>query len=107
VLVHHADATSGGVEGIHDLAARAVDVDRSLVGHHEPDEDLHQRRLAGAVLAEDAVDPAAMEAQVDAVARDDGTEALGDGGQLDRRGRRGHALADPVRSTRSRVHPPE
>ena len=50
----------------------------AAVGSDQPDEDPHQRRLAGAVLSEDAVDLAAMEVEVDAVAGDDLAVALAD-----------------------------
>ena len=56
----------------------SVDRDRAGVGQNEPDQDLHQRRLAGTVLAEDAMDPPAMQSEVDAVACNDGAEPLGD-----------------------------
>ena len=46
-------------------------------------EDLHQRRLAGAVLAADGVDLAFLDGEVDAVVGDDAREALGDADQLD------------------------
>ena len=71
VLVHHADAERGGRLRIGDVLLAAVDRDRAAIGRDEPDEDLHQRRLAGAVLAEHAVDLAALEVEVDAVAGDD------------------------------------
>ncbi len=43
-------------------------------------EDFHQRRLAGAVVAEDAEPLAALQMQRDAVQRGDGAEALDDVG---------------------------
>ena len=48
-----------------------VDADLALVGLVEAVEDVHQRRLAGAVLAEQRVHLAAPEVEVDAVVRDD------------------------------------
>ena len=47
---------------------------------------LHQRRLAGAVLADDRVDRAAADLEVDAVVGDDAGEALDDVAQFDRVG---------------------
>ena len=49
----------------------AVDDDLALVGVVEAVEDVHQRRLAGAVLAEQRVHLAAAEIEVDVVVRDD------------------------------------
>ena len=48
----------------------ALDPDRPGVGPDEPGEDPDQRRLAGAVLAEQAVHLAAAERQVDPVVRE-------------------------------------
>ena len=60
VLVHHADA---GIErgcgepgGSGEAAVGAGDLDRALVGDVVAEEDVHQRRLAGAVLAEQRED---------------------------------------------------
>ena len=66
----------------------AVDDDRALVGPVGAVERLHQRRLAGAVLADDGVDRAGAHRQVDAVVGDDAGEALDDVPQLDRDRRR-------------------
>ena len=49
-----------------------------VVGGLHAGEDLHQRRLAGAVLAHERVDLAGAEVEVDAVERGDAGEALGD-----------------------------
>ena len=51
------DAVLGGVDRVVDPHRFAVEADLAGVGQDEPDQDLHQRRLAGAVLPEDAVDP--------------------------------------------------
>jgi hypothetical protein len=48
-------------------------------------EDVHQRRLAGAVLAEESVHLAASQVEVDAVVRDHPGEALRDALQLENR----------------------
>ena len=65
----------------------AVQSDLAGVGKDQADQHLHQRRLAGAVLAEDAVDAAAMQREVDLVAGDDPPEPFGDVDEL--RGGRG------------------
>ena len=88
VLVHHGDAVLGGVDRVDDLHGCAVQPDLAGVGQDEADQDLHQRRLAGAVLAEDAVDAPTVQREVDAVAGDDPPEPLGDADQL-HGGRRG------------------
>ena len=64
--------------------SRAVDGDRALVGTLHPVQDLHQGRLAGAVLADDRVDLAAGDPQVDVAVGDDAGESFGDADQLDR-----------------------
>ncbi len=67
------------------LTVFAVDGDRALVGPVRAVERLHQRRLAGAVLADDGVDGTGAHGQVDAVVGDDTREPLDDVAQLDRR----------------------
>ena len=51
--------------GVLDRHRLAADADLAAVGLVEAVEDRHQRRLAGAVLADDAVDRAALDLQVD------------------------------------------
>ena len=55
VLVHHADAGVDRVARVADRDRLAVDEDLAAVGLVEAVQDAHQRRLAGAVLADDAV----------------------------------------------------
>ena len=83
VLVHHADARG-------DRGVRRVDRERlpvqehlALVGLVEPVEDVHQRRLARAVLAEERVHLALAEVEVDRVVREDAREALRDAAELE------------------------
>ena len=52
-------------------------------GPVEAGEDVHQRRLAGAVLAEQRVHLALAQVEVDVVVGDDPGEALGDAAQLE------------------------
>ena len=61
----------------------AVDQDLALVRLEEPVEDVHQRGLAGAVLAEQAVDLTRLDGQVDVVVGDERAEALGDAAQFE------------------------
>ena len=60
VLVDHADAGGDGVARVVERDRRVVDQDLALVGPVEPVEDVHQRGLAGAVLAQEGVDLAGL-----------------------------------------------
>ena len=60
-----------------------VDHDLALVGVVEPVQDVHQRRLAGAVLPEERVDLARAEIEADVVVCDDAGEALRDPAHLE------------------------
>ena len=62
-----------------------ADADLSLVGPGESVEDVHQRRLAGAVLAEQRVHLAPAQVEVDVVVSDDPGVTLGDPSQLEDR----------------------
>ncbi len=93
VLVHHADVVPRRI-------ARAIEPHRVVVDQHvarlrriEPGRDVHQRRLAGAVLAEQRVHlaPARIEVRVDQ--RLEAVEGLADAGEL-QRGR--HEFEFPV-----------
>ena len=55
VLVHHSDAGRDGVLGRMELDALPVEQDLALVRLQQPVQDVHQGRLAGAVLAEQGV----------------------------------------------------
>ena len=61
------------------------------VGLHDPGEDLDQRRLSRAVVAEQADDLALVDVQVDAAERVDTAERLGDVAQFDEPFRHGFA----------------
>ena len=87
VLVHHADA---GIErGLRragrerrQRAVRPRHADRSFVGHVVAEQDVHQRGLAGAVLAEQREDFPAPQVEIDRVVGDERAEALADAGKL-------------------------
>ena len=87
MLVHHADA---GIErGLRragrerrERAVRPRHADRSLVGHIVAEQDVHQRGLAGAVLAEQREDFPAPQLEIDGVVGDERAEALADAGKL-------------------------
>ena len=85
VLVDHADAGRDRVLGALDPAFPAGDADAAAIGLIEAVEDVHQGRFAGAILADDAVNRAGRDAQVDALVGVDRAEMLVDADQLDRR----------------------
>ena len=90
VLEHHADAELARLRRVGHRHRPAVPEDRAGVGLADAVDDLHQRRLAGAVLAQHRVDLAGLHAEVDAVVGDDRRIDLGDAGepQPRHRGRR-------------------
>jgi hypothetical protein len=67
----------------------AEERDLTFVRPVEPGEDVRQRRLTGAVLAEQRVDLAGSCLEVDVLVRDDSREPLRDSAQRDRRRRWG------------------
>ena len=83
MLMHHADAERDGVIGRLDRRRLAADADLAAVGLVEAVEDRHQRRLAGAVLADNAVDGAARDLQIDVAIGAHGAKTLVDADQLD------------------------
>ena len=83
VLVHHPDPAGDRLlRGAH-AHGLPVDQDLALVRVVEPVQDVHQRRLAGAVLPEQRVHLAAPEVEVDVVVGDDAWKALGDPPKLE------------------------
>jgi hypothetical protein len=66
-----------------DLHRLAVPAHLALVGLHRAVDDLHQRALAGAVLAQHGVDLAGLHAQVHAVVGAHGRVLLADAGELE------------------------
>jgi len=61
----------------------AVEDDLSLIRLIQTVQDAHQRRLAGAVLSEEAVDFALADAQINAVTRHNPGKTLDDSSKLD------------------------
>ena len=82
VLVHHPDPAVDRVLRRLERDRLAVQQDLALVGLVEPVEDVHQRRLAGAVLAEQRVHLAAPQVEIDVVVRDDPRKPLRDPAEL-------------------------
>ena len=64
LLMDDADPGLLGMFGPADLVALAVEVELALIGGVDPGEQLHQRRLAGAVLADQGEHLAAVQVQV-------------------------------------------
>ena len=83
MLMHHADAVADRLARGADAHGLAVDADFAGVGFVEAVEDRHQRRFAGAVLADDAVDDAALDDEIDVLVGVNRAEALVDADQLD------------------------
>ena len=80
--MHHADAERDRVVRPLDAAALAVDENLAAVGRVEAVGDAHGRRLSRAVLADDGVNGAGLDRDVDVVVGEDAAEALGDVSQL-------------------------
>ena len=88
MLVNHADAGGKRRGGIAGRQRHAERFDAAFVRNVVAEEDRHQRRLAGAVLAEQRQHFGAREFERDAVVGDERPEALGDAGKAeDRDGR--------------------
>ncbi len=77
MLVDHADPVVDGVVHTGELHLLAAHADRSGIGLVEPEDDVHERALSGAVLAEEAVDLALIEREVDVLVGDHARERLG------------------------------
>ncbi|WP_305807093.1 hypothetical protein, partial [Stenotrophomonas sp. YIM B06876] len=88
MLEHHGDAQLPRLLRVAHLHRPAVEVHGALVGLDGAVDDLHQRGLAGAVLAQHGVDLARLHGQRDAAVGHHGGVALGDAGQLQPRRRR-------------------
>jgi hypothetical protein len=82
VLVDHPDPALDRVLRRAHPHGLALDQDLALVRVVEPVEDVHQGRLARAVLAEERVHLVREQVEVDPVVRDDAREALRDTAQL-------------------------
>jgi hypothetical protein len=87
VLMHHADPERQGVVGAADRRRPASHQDLAAVGAVIAVQDAHQRRLAGAVLAHEAVDRPLANDQRQVAVGVDFAEPLVDAPQLDDRRR--------------------
>ena len=93
VLEHRCQPEAAGVGGALHRRRPAMDADRPGVGAEHAGEDLDERRLAGAVGAEQGVDLARCDRHVDGAQGDDRAERLGDGGGLQQRDGHGRESA--------------
>ena len=83
LLVDHADAKVQRGSRVGDLDRLPLEPDLAGVGLVHAGQDLHQRGLAGAVLADQGVDLAGTELEACVGERVDAGEVLGDPGHLD------------------------
>ena len=89
MLVHHADAGGQRIGRTGDPHRLALDQDLAGIRRIGAEQHIHQRRLAGAVLAEQPEDFTRRDAEIDGLVRLDGAEALGDAAHFDERGGQG------------------
>ena len=85
VLVDHLDAELAPRAGIELQDVAAVEGDRAGIGAVDAGDGLHQRRLAGAVVADQADHLAGRDGEVDAVQHVDRAKALADAGEREQR----------------------
>ena len=78
VLLHHADAEVESVAGGVDHHLPAGDLDGARRGRGQAEQHLHQGRLPGAVLAEQAVDAGRLDREIHGVVGHHARVALGD-----------------------------
>ena len=81
MLVDHPDTGRHGLLGIVEVLLHAIDVDRSLVRGQQPVQDVHEGRLAGTVLTEQAMDAPGNDVEVDVVVGRKRPESLRDSAQ--------------------------
>ena len=102
LLVDDADPEVAGVARAANLDGLTIEADLAGVLAVRAAEDLHQRRLPGAVLAEQHVDVAGVKRQVDVVERDDAGKHLPDAAHLEH----GRTIATAQRTWTSNGSPP-
>ncbi len=96
LLVDEDDARGLGGARIGEATGDAVDRQLAFARRLVTGEDLHQRRLAGAVLAEQAVDLARLELEANVVQHAHGAEVLADAGEGDAQAHRGATQVPPA-----------
>ena len=108
MLMDHRDAARHRVRRPVSDEFLAAKHDRARVRRDHAEQHLHQRALAGAVLAQEAEDLPGLEIKIDAVDRPDGAEAPGDPAHFEKDAHgshepRGASLMDGARRRRSGV----
>ncbi len=83
MLVHHADASVDGIARRAQVDNLSVDGDPALVGPIQPGQHVHQRALARAVFAQQGVDLAHAQVEIDVVHGQHAGKALDDAVHLD------------------------
>src|SRR5688572_23332779 len=83
MLMDHADAERDGIERALDALTLAVDQNFAAVGCVKAVRDPHGRRFARAVLADDGVNGARLDRDVDVVVGENAAEALRDASKLE------------------------
>src|SRR5690606_11947081 len=78
VLEHHADAEAARLGGTADMHRRAGPADLARIRLQHAVDDLDQGALAGAVLAEQGMDLARADGEIDTVVRKAAGKGLGD-----------------------------
>ena len=84
VLVDHADPAIDRIRRAGDRDGRAVEQDLALIRGRQPVKDVHEGALAGTVLAEQGVNLAGPDVEVDPVVGEDARIALRDAAHLER-----------------------
>ncbi len=83
VLMHHADAMADGFARGTDSDRLAIDADFTSVGFIEAVQNRHQRRFASPIFADNPMDDAAFDDQVDVIVGVNGAEAFIDADEFD------------------------
>ena len=102
MLEHHADPGANGALAVGDGGEFAIHKDLTGIGFVKAVEDRHQRRLARAVLTDDAVDGAFRHGNVDVFVGLNRTEGFGNALQLNRVLGVAHAHLSPVWKSKAR-----
>ena len=100
VLVDHADSAVDGISRVTDDDGLAAHTDLALVRCGQPIEDVHEGGFARAVFAEQRMDLAGAQVEIDAVVGGDARIALDDAAHLERQGRGvlGHCSGSAIKS---------
>jgi len=96
MLMHHADTGSQRIGRTGDPHRLALDENLAGIRRIGAEQHIHQRRLAGAVLAQQPEDFTGRDAEVDSLVRLDGAEALGDAAHFDEWGGQGSECSDEM-----------